>query len=284
MSIAAIGVVGAGTMGTGIAHVAAAAGLEVVLRDIDAKYLTASLVRMEASMDKAVAKEKMTAAQKKEALARIRTTTDLGDLRGVDVVIEAVLEDLELKKGVFRELGALCESATIFATNTSSMSVTEIAAASGRPERFCGIHFFNPVTVMKLVEIVCGLSTAESTVEIARELTDRMGKTAVLVRKDSPGFIVNRLLLPFMNEAARLLSEGVASAQDIDTAIKLGLNHPMGPFELLDMGGSDLTVTILDYLRAELGDEHYAPQHILRQMTRANKCGRKSGEGFYKYP
>jgi len=271
-------------MGSGIAHVAAMAGMEVVLRDVDMKFVEGGVKRISDFMDKSIAKGKSTPEAKAETLARIKKTTDIRDFAEADLVIEAVLEDAALKVAVFRELNEVCVPDTVFATNTSSISITEIAAGCGRPDRFCGIHFFNPVQLMKLVEVISGLETVPSVLEKAASFAAAVGKTAVRVKKDSPGFIVNRLLLPFMNEAARMLAEGVASVEDIDTAVKLGLNHPMGPFELLDMGGVDLSVTILDYFQKEFGDERYAPQYLLRQMTRANKKGRKTGEGFYKYP
>lgn len=283
MEIRVIGVLGAGTMGTGIAQTAAAAGYKVVLRDIKQEYVDASVERMNKYFLKSIEKGKMTHDQKDEILNRITKTDNLKDLENVDMVIEAVLEDMELKKSVFRELNAICKADTIFASNTSSMSITEIAKDSGRPERFCGIHFFNPVPVMKLVEVVYGMKSSEETIEKALEFALSLGKTPVEVKKDSPGFIVNRLLIPYMNEAARLLAEGVASVEDIDTAVKLGLNYPMGPFQMLDFGGIDLSVTISEYFKEEFNDMGYAPQPILRQMIRAGKTGMKSGEGFYKY-
>ncbi|MEL7649129.1 MAG: 3-hydroxyacyl-CoA dehydrogenase family protein [Sedimentibacter sp.] len=283
MEIRVIGVLGAGTMGTGIAQTAAAAGYKVVLRDIKQEYVDASVERMNKYFLKSIEKGKMTHDQKDEILSRITKTDNLKDLENVDMVIEAVLEDMELKKSVFRELNAICKADTIFASNTSSMSITEIAKDSGRPERFCGIHFFNPVPVMKLVEVVYGMKSSEETIEKALEFALSLGKTPVEVKKDSPGFIVNRLLIPYMNEAARLLAEGVASVEDIDTAVKLGLNYPMGPFQMLDFGGIDLSVTISEYFKEEFNDMGYAPQPILRQMIRAGKTGMKSGEGFYKY-
>lgn len=283
MEIRVIGVLGAGTMGTGIAQTAAAAGYKVVLRDIKQEFVDASVERMNKYFLKSIEKGKMTQDQKDEILSRITKTDNLKDLENVDMVIEAVLEDMELKKSVFRELNTICKADTIFASNTSSMSITEIAKDSGRPERFCGIHFFNPVPVMKLVEVVYGMKSSEETIEKALEFALSLGKTPVEVKKDSPGFIVNRLLIPYMNEAARLLAEGVASVEDIDTAVKLGLNYPMGPFQMLDFGGIDLSVTISEYFKEEFNDMGYAPQPILRQMIRAGKTGMKSGEGFYKY-
>jgi 3-hydroxybutyryl-CoA dehydrogenase len=283
MDIKVVGVVGAGTMGTGIAQVAASMGYKVVLRDIKMEYVDASMIKMEKILSKLVEKGKITEEQKNETIGRIIKTDKLSDFEDVDLVIEAVLEDMELKKSVFKELNEVCKKETIFATNTSSMSITEIAKDSGRPDRFCGIHFFNPVPVMKLVEVIYGMKTSSDTIEKALEFSLSLGKTPVEVKKDSPGFIVNRLLIPYMNEAARLLAEGVASVEDIDTAVKLGLNYPMGPFQMLDFGGVDLSVTISDYFKEEFNDLSYAPQMILKQMVRAGKTGMKAGEGFYKY-
>jgi len=283
MSIKTVGVAGAGTMGTGIAQVCAVAGLNVIISDVDIKYVDASVNRMEKALARAVEKGRLTDEEKDAAIARIIKTTELSAMSKADIIIEAVLENLELKKKIFTELNGICGENTIFATNTSSMSITDIAASSGRADRFCGIHFFNPVPVMRLVEIISGLNTADTTIKKAYELVGALGKTPVHVKKDSPGFIVNKLLVPYMNEAVKLLAEGVASAEDIDTAVKLGLNYPMGPFEMLDMGGVDLSVTILDYFAQEYGNPSYAPQLLLRQMIRAGKAGRKSGEGFYKY-
>lgn len=283
MVIKTVGVVGAGIMGSGIAQACASAGLQVILRDIDTRYLDASLARMDQSMSRLVEKGKLTAQDKNNTLSRIQTTVELKDMAGTDLILEAALEDPAVKKNIFSELNSICPAETVFASNTSSLSITDIASGSGRPDRFCGIHFFNPVSVMKLVEIISGLTTSEATVEKAYELVRILGKVPVHVKKDSPGFIVNRLLLPYMNEAARLLEEGVASAEDIDTAVKLGLNYPMGPFEMLDMGGIDLSVVILDYFAREFSDSGYAPRLILRQMLRAGATGRKSGRGFYHY-
>ena len=281
--IRTVGVVGAGTMGAGIAHVAAMAGLDVVLRDVEMRFVDGGIKRMADFMEKSIAKGKLTTEAKEAALKRVRKTVDMADLKDADLVIEAVLEDATLKVSVFKELDGICGPDTIFATNTSSLSITEIASGCGRADRFCGIHFFNPVQLMRLVEVVSGLNTAPEIVEAAKAFAVKLGKTPVHVKKDSPGFIVNRLLLPYLNEAAKLYSEGVASVEDIDTAVKLGLNYPMGPFEMHDMGGVDLCVTILDYFAKEFADPSYAPQYGLRQMARAGKKGRKTGKGFYKY-
>jgi len=249
--VGVIGIVGAGTMGTGIAQVVAAMGYKVILRDIKLSFVEASVGRIGKQLAKSVEKGKITEAQKEETMARFVMTENLQDFKDVDIVIEAVLENMDLKKAIFKELNDVCKAGTIFASNTSSMSITEIGKESGRPDRFCGIHFFNPAPVMRLVEVISGLRTSDETIAKALEFTLSLGKTPVEVKKDSPGFIVNRLLIPFMNEAARLYAEGVASVEDIDTAVKLGLNHPMGPFQLLDFGGIDLSVTISNYFSDE---------------------------------
>lgn len=283
MEMKTIGVVGAGTMGTGIAQTAAVMGYHVILRDIEMEFVNASVNRMDQYFTKSVAKGRMTDEQKEEALGRLTKTDRLQDLEEADLVIEAVLENMELKKSVFQELNQICKKETIFASNTSSMSITEIGKESGRPDRFCGIHFFNPVPVMKLVEVIRGLNTSDETMETALYFALSLGKTPVEVKKDSPGFIVNRLLLPYLNEAAKMLSEGVATVEDIDTAVRLGLNYPMGPFQMIDFGGMQLTVDVLNYFKEEFNDNSYAPQPLLRQMVRAGKLGPKAGEGFYKY-
>lgn len=283
MEMKTIGVVGAGTMGTGIAQTAAVMGYHVILRDIEMEFVNASVNRMDQYFTKSVAKGRMTAEQKEETLGKLTKTDRLQDLEEADLVIEAVLENMELKKSVFQELNQICKKETIFASNTSSMSITEIGKESGRPDRFCGIHFFNPVPVMKLVEVIRGLNTSDETMETALYFALSLGKTPVEVKKDSPGFIVNRLLLPYLNEAAKMLSEGVATVEDIDTAVRLGLNYPMGPFQMIDFGGMQLTVDVLNYFKEEFNDNSYAPQPLLRQMVRAGKLGPKAGEGFYKY-
>jgi 3-hydroxybutyryl-CoA dehydrogenase len=283
MSIEKIGIIGAGVMGAGIAHVSAAAGIDVVLRDIKEEFTENALTRISALMDRSIAKGKLTEDMKRQTLARITTATDISPLSDADLIIEAAPENLDLKKRVFSELREVCKPEAIFATNTSSMSVTEIASCSGRPERFCGIHFFNPAQVMKLVEIINGALTEPSVIDEAKAFAEAIGKVAVHVRKDSPGFIVNRLLVPYLNEAVRLLEEGVASPEDIDTAVELGLNYPVGPFKMIDTGGVDLTITVLDYFKQEFSDNGYAPRMTLKQMLRSGKTGQKAGEGFYKY-
>ncbi|HEY4600499.1 MAG TPA: 3-hydroxyacyl-CoA dehydrogenase family protein [Cerasibacillus sp.] len=283
MAVKTIGVVGAGAMGTGIANLAAMSGFEVVLRDIEERFLDNSKKRMNAFMEKSVARNKMTADEKEAALNRIKTTTDLKDLKDVDFVIEAVLEDMELKKSVFKELDEVTRDDVILATNTSSMSITEIAAATKRPECVAGFHFFNPAQIMKLVEIVRGFNTSDETVDRLKEIAEQLNKEYVVVNKDTPGFIVNRVMIPHFIESIRLLEEGVASAEDIDKAVKFGLNYPMGPFELQDYAGVDIGYHVMEYFRKEFDDTRFSPPLLLKQMMSAGRFGRKSGAGFYDY-
>lgn len=283
MSIKTIGVVGAGAMGSGIAHIAAMAGYDVILRDIDMAFVERATKNMDNFMSRSVEKGKMTEEARQATLARIKGTTVLEDFAAADFVIEVVVEKMELKKEVFQALDKICRPEVILATNTSSMSITAIAATTNRPERVCGMHFFNPAQLMRLCEVIRGLKTADQTIATATELARAFGKTTVEVKKDSPGFIVNRVMIPQFVEAARLLQEGVASAEDIDTAIKLGLNYPMGPFELMDFTGVDIGYFVMEYFADEFRDNQYAAPQIIKQMVRAGKLGKKSGEGFYKY-
>lgn len=283
MNIKTVGVVGAGSMGSGIANLAAMNGFRVILRDIDEKYLRAGLDRMNAFMEKSVARGKMTVEQKQETLDRIITTTDMKDLCEADIVIEAVIEDLELKKKVFAELDEIVPENVILATNTSSMSITVIASATKRPERVAGMHFFNPAQIMKLVEVVRGYQTSDETVEEIKEFARALTKEPIEVKKDTPGFIVNRIMIPQFIEAIRLLEEGVASAEDIDKAVTLGLNYPMGPFTLQDYAGVDIGLHVMEYLKEELNDDRFAPPLLLKQLVRAGRLGKKTGAGFYDY-
>lgn len=283
MELNIIGVIGAGTIGAGIAQAAAAAGYNVVLGDIKIEKAEASMVKIKNSLDTYIEEGRITAEKKQEILARIAVTDNLQEYGDADLVIEAVLEDLELKGDIFRQLNDICRKETIFATNTCSISITEIGKESARADRFCGIHFFNPVDAMKLVEVIKGMDTAQETIEAALQFALSLGKTPVEVKKDSPGFIVSRLLYTYLNEAARMLSEGVASVEDIDTAVKLGLNYPMGPFEMLDYGGMHRVVDMLNYFKDEFNNSNYAPQPILKDMIRAGKLGPNTGEGFYRY-
>ena len=284
MEIQKIGVIGAGAMGNGIAQMAAQIGCEVVLRDIKEEYVERGMKNIDRFLSKSVEKGKLEAAQKDVILGRIKGTTEMGDLKDVDFVVEAVIENLELKKSVFKELDELCAPHVILASNTSSMSLTEIAAATNRPEKVCGMHFFNPVPIMKLVEIIRGYSTDDETVEITTELAKKMGKITVEVKKDSPGFVVNRIMIPHMLEAIKIVEEGIASIEDVDIAVKAGLNYPMGPFELMDLTGIDICYFVSEYFYKELNKESkWVSPNLLKTMIRANKLGRKTGGGWYDY-
>lgn len=283
MTTQTIGVVGAGSMGTGIANLAAINGFNVVLRDIEERFLENALNRMSKFMDKSVSRGKLTEEQKQEALSRIQTTTQLEDLKDVDIVIEAVIEDFTLKKEVFSSLDQIVREGVIIATNTSSMSITEIASATNRPERVAGMHFFNPAQIMKLVEVVRGYKTSDETVEELKALSIKLAKEPVEVKKDSPGFIVNRIMLPQFIEAIKLVQEGVASYEDIDKAVKLGLNYPMGPFELQDFAGVDIGYHVMEYFKKEFNNNFYAPPLLLKEIIRAGRYGKKTGAGFYEY-
>jgi 3-hydroxybutyryl-CoA dehydrogenase len=283
MAIQTIGIVGAGSMGSGIANLAAMNGFQVILRDIQEHFLDNALKRMDQFMSKSVSKGKLTEEQKQETLERIQTTTTLEDMKNADVVIEAVIENLDLKKEVFSQLDQIMPEEVILATNTSSMSITEIAAATNRPERVAGMHFFNPAQLMKLVEVVRGYQTSDETVEELKTLSKQLSKEPVEVKKDSPGFIVNRIMIPQFIEAIKLLEEGVASAEDIDKAVTLGLNYPMGPFTLQDFAGVDIGYYVMEYLKEELNNNQFAPPLLLKQLVRAGRLGKKSGAGFYDY-
>jgi len=282
MEIKKIGVIGAGAMGNGIAQMAAQVGYEVILRDIKEEFVDRGIKNIDRFLSRSVEKGKLEAAEKDAILGRIKGTTEMSDLKDVDFVIEAVIEDLDLKKSVFKELDELCAPHVILASNTSSMSLTEIAAATKRPEKVCGMHFFNPVPIMKLVEIIRGYSTSDETVAITAELSKKMGKITVEIKKDSPGFIVNRIMLPHMLEAIKIVEEGIASIEDVDIAVKAGLNYPMGPFELMDMTGIDICYFVSEYFYKELNKESkWVSPNLLKTMIRANKLGRKTGGGWY---
>jgi len=284
MEIKKIGVIGAGTMGNGIAQVAAQIGCDVVMRDVTDEFVNRGIKSIDRFLSRSVEKGKMEAAQKDAVMGRIQGTTDLALMKDVDFVIEAVIEDLELKKSVFKELDEICPPEVILASNTSSMSLTEIAAATKRPEKVCGMHFFNPVPLMKLVEIIRGYSTNDETVATTTALAQKMGKITVEVKKDSPGFIVNRIMIPHMIEAIKIAEEGIASIEDIDTAVKNGLNYPMGPFELMDLTGIDVCYFVAEYFYKELNKESkWASPNLLKTMIRANRLGRKTGGGWYDY-
>jgi 3-hydroxybutyryl-CoA dehydrogenase len=277
-----IGVLGAGTMGHGIAQVAAAAGYHVVLRDVNQAAVTRGLDSINRNLEKGIHRGKVSEADRDETLARIRTTTSIEDLRDADLIIEAAPENLELKQALLRETEAIARRDGIFATNTSSLSINEIAAASSRPAQVVGMHFFNPVHLMRLVEIVVGARTSESTVAAVRSVAQRMKKEPIIVR-DVPGFASSRLGVTLGLEAMRMVEQGIASARDIDTAMELGYNHPMGPLRLTDLVGLDVRLSIAEYLHGKLGSEAFRPPEILRRMVREGKLGKKSGEGFYKW-
>lgn len=277
-----IGVLGTGTMGAGIIQVLAQNGYEVYMRARRQTSVDGGMAKIEKNLSKMVAKEKITEDQKAEIMGRIHGSTDIEVVKDVDLVIEAALEEMESKKALLAQLDELVRDDVIIATNTSSLSITELASATKRPDKIIGMHFFNPVPVMKLVEIIKGLATSEETKETILELTKALGKTPVEV-EEAPGFVVNRILIPMINEAVGILADGVADAEGIDNAMKLGANHPMGPLALGDLIGLDVCLAIMNVLYEEFGDPKYRPHPLLKKMVRAGKLGMKSGEGFFKY-
>jgi 3-hydroxybutyryl-CoA dehydrogenase len=280
--VSVIGVVGAGTMGNGIAHAFAQHGYMVWLIDVGEEVLTRAVGTIGKNLDRMVKSDKITQAARDETMSRIRTSVSYSSATSCDLVIEAVIEDKQVKREVFSSLDAVCRPATVLCSNTSSISITEIAAWTSRPERVIGMHFMNPVPVMKLVEVIRGLSTSDATFELVRDLSLKLGKTPVEVR-DYPGFISNRVLMPMINEAIYTLMEGVADAESIDTVMKLGMNHPMGPLALADFIGLDVCLYILEVLQAGYGDPKYRPCPLLRKMVAAGRLGRKTGRGFFDY-
>ena len=275
-------VIGAGTMGAGIVQAFAQKGYEVIVRDIKDEFVERGISGINKGLTKLVAKGKMTEEDKEAVLSRITGTTDLALAEDCDLVIEAAVENMEIKKTIFAELDGICKESTILASNTSSLSITEVASATKRPDKVIGMHFFNPAPVMKLVEIIRGMATSNETFDAVKEVSAAIGKEPVEVA-EAPGFVVNRILIPMINEATFILQEGIASVEDIDTSMKYGANHPMGPLALGDLIGLDVCLAIMDVLYNETGDSKYRASNLLRKYVRAGYLGRKTGRGFYTY-
>ena len=282
MEIKTIAVIGAGTMGSGIAQVAAEAGYDVIMRDIEDSYVHRGMTMINKNLGRAVDKGRKTTEEAEEILSRLSGTTNLDDLKDADLVIEAVVENMELKKELYKDLDRICKPDTVLASNTSGLSITEMASATGRPDKVVGMHFFNPVPVMKLVEVIMGSETSGETFQLAMDMSRKLGKQPIAVN-EAPLFVVNRILVPMINEAAYVLMEGVASAEDIDQGMMLGANHPIGPLALADLVGIDVLLAVQDTLYAETGDSKYRACPLIRKMVRAGRLGRKSGRGFYSY-
>ena len=280
--IKTIAVLGAGTMGNGIAHVFARSGYNVILRDVEQRFLDRGLGTITKNLDREIKKGKITETDKPAVLARINATTDVSVLAAADFVVEAVPEQLELKVRLLKEVDAVLKPHAILASNTSSISITQLAAQTSRPEKFIGMHFMNPVPVMQLVEVIRGLATSQETFHLTMSLCEKLEKKAVAVN-DAPGFVSNRVLMPLINEAAFAVMEGVAAPEAVDAVMKMGMNHPMGPLELADFIGLDVCLDILEFLQTGFGDPKYRPCPLLRKYVAAGWLGRKSGRGFYKY-
>jgi 3-hydroxybutyryl-CoA dehydrogenase len=282
MNIQTVGIVGAGTMGAGIAQVLTVIGVNVVMVDVDQAAIKRGLASVSKGLERLVARDKLTEDGSTAALARIKSSTDYEDLKGAQLVIEAATENPEVKRSILKRLGDLLEPEAIIATNTSSISITALAAITGRADKFVGMHFFNPVPVMALVEIIRGLQTSDATHDAVKELAVRLSKSPISVR-NSAGFVVNRLLVPMINEAFYVLAEGVASPEDIDSGMRMGCNHPIGPLALADMIGLDVCLAVMEVLKLELGDDKYRPCPLLREYVAAGNLGRKSGRGVFNY-
>ena len=282
MEVKKIGVIGAGQMGHGIALVSAKAGFNVILRDVKEEYVKKGISKIERFLDKSIEKKRMTIEEKKKILSRIKGTTKLEDFKDVDLVVEAIFENVKVKKDLFKELDSICKKETIFSSNTSTIPITDIASATKRPEHFIGMHFMNPVPIMKLVEVIRGLITSDETAVLIKELAEKMGKIPVEVN-DGPGFVSNRVLFSMINEAIFCLMDGTGTAESIDSVMKLGMNHPMGPLELADLIGLDVSLNIMNVLYDGFNDSKYRPCPLLKKMVQAGYLGRKSGRGFYDY-
>ena len=282
MAITKVGIIGAGTMGNGIAQMCAVSGLDVVLVDIADAALQKGMATVSGSLDRLVKKEKMNAADKAAALARIQTSTDYAAFKGVQIVIEAATENYELKLKILKQVDAVVAPEVILASNTSSISITQLAAATSRADKFIGMHFFNPVPLMALVELIRGLQTSDATHETVKALSEKLGKTPITV-KNAPGFVVNRILVPMINEAFFVLADGLATAEDIDAGMKLGCNHPIGPLALADMVGLDVCLAVMEVYLKDYGDSKYRPCPLLKEMVAAGRLGRKTGQGVYTY-
>ncbi len=282
MNIKTVGVIGAGTMGSGIAQVFASSNYKVHLLDVDPACLHRATQNISHSLERLRSKDRISAHDKAAALSSISTTVDINDLREVELVVEAVVENFEIKAEIFRQLDSLCRPATILASNTSSISITRIAAQTQRPDRVIGMHFMNPVPVMQLIEIIRALQTSDQTCRAIESVSSALGKTAVAAN-DSPGFVSNRILVPMINEAIFALHEGVSTAEAIDDILKLGMNHPIGPLALADLIGLDVCLAVLEVLQDGMGDPKFRPCPLLKKMVDANYLGRKTGKGFYQY-
>lgn len=282
MTISTVGIIGAGTMGNGIAQACAVSGLDVVMVDVSDAAVQKGVATVSGSLDRLIKKDKMSAADKDAALARIKGSTSYDDLKRAQIVIEAATENYELKLKILKQIDALVGPEVLIASNTSSISITKLAAATSRPEKFIGMHFFNPVPLMALVELIRGLQTSDETHDAVKALAERLGKSPITV-KNAPGFVVNRILVPMINEAFFVLAEGLATPEDIDAGMKLGTNQPIGPLALADMIGLDVCLAVMDVYLTEFGDSKYRPCPLLKEYVAAGRLGRKSGRGVYSY-